>query len=165
MLSFESLKSGFREYLEGVNKERHWTKYKTNDETKSIFMYSKEFQEYLATLPEDEIAECTKALNKVLPGVITNSGNDDLSALNVVLDEEQTSLEEDENDVISGLMDDLLQDEDFQKALDTDGDGEISDDELTAFYETIKVMMKMKPQSPLMISYLLLAILKKASLK
>ena len=49
--NFESLKSGFTQYLEKLSEEKPRKHYNTDDENVSIFMYSNEFKDYL----EDEL--------------------------------------------------------------------------------------------------------------
>ncbi|MBR2068318.1 MAG: hypothetical protein IJ877_01020, partial [Candidatus Gastranaerophilales bacterium] len=159
MLNFENLKSGFRDYLENYSKEHPWKKFNLDGENKSIFMYSKEFKDYLVNELNCDASIYSQSMSEIMSMQIVDgklvAGNsqgskeqgETLKALEeasleeenaLIESSEELSTEADENDLITEVMNDLMQDKTFKKALDTDGDGEIGDEELAAFYETIK---------------------------
>lgn len=53
-----------------------------------------------------------------------------------IADAANISLEDPE--ILTGIMNDLLKDKQFIEAVDTDGDGEVNDEEIDAFFNTIK---------------------------
>ncbi|MBR2068213.1 MAG: hypothetical protein IJ877_00490, partial [Candidatus Gastranaerophilales bacterium] len=160
MLNFENLKSGFRDYLENYSKEHPWKKFNLDGENKSIFMYSKEFKDYLVNELNCDASIYSQSMSEIMSMQIVDgklvAGNSQGSkeqqgATLKVLEEasrkqedelsqgqEELSQAADEDEIVTEVMNDLMQDKTFKKALDTDKDGEISDEELVAFYETIK---------------------------
>ena len=143
-MNFELLKIQFKAYLEEINKESG-NDYKLNDSEISIFMYADEFKDYITdelnwdyTLYSEDIEDLLRL--ELINGKLTapdaekeNEPEEDELDL-----ENQTDINLEDSEIITELLNDLLQDATFKKSIDIDGNGEINDEELTSFFNTIK---------------------------
>ena len=77
-----------------------------------------------------ESQEGQQTQGAVVDGQMTQEGTQ------AIADAANISLEDPE--ILTGIMNDLLKDKQFIEAIDTDGDGEVNDEEIDAFFNTIK---------------------------
>ena len=143
-MNFELLKMGFKAYLEEINKESG-TDYKLDDSEISVFMYANEFKDYITDELNLDYSIYSEDINEILRlelinGKLTapdaekeNEPEEDELDL-----ENQTDINLEDSEIITELLNDLLQDATFKKSIDIDGNGEINDEELTSFFNTIK---------------------------
>lgn len=125
-----ALGSDFKKYLKskGLDKEAS----KADKSGKSgILQNTKEFKSFL----EDELNYDTSLFAKSLNDAKNLQMVD--GKLSVKEDTKNESDESDleELDMFSEVMNELLEDDDFKEVVDTDGDGEITDEEMSAFFE------------------------------
>lgn len=141
--NFEDLKKGFGEYLESLNQGNE-QKYNTSSSDVSIFMYAKEFNEYIEQNRldiENLLSQNTGEEGSVSVGSLSIS-----DILNLTCKDGKVSLgdgfetenTQEENDILTGILYDLLQDETFKTAIDTDNSGDLSEDEFSEFLNAIK---------------------------
>lgn len=166
-MNFNILKMGFQAYLqEKLTEENKEAKVINSDI--SIFMYADEFKEYITDELNLNSSICSASISDILNMEFDEQGNlvdpDELdeettdntfdTSLNDVENEtsvddqnaqatvEQDNVEEDmefdSEEIITGLINDLLKDEEFTKYVDTDGNGKVDDEEIDAFFNSIK---------------------------
>ncbi|MBQ8475839.1 hypothetical protein IJ531_02140, partial [bacterium] len=142
-MNFEAIKEGFRTYLEQKQAEKTG-EYVPFDENKkiSIFAHSTEFKDYLIS---EKIADTTisnKSLNEILSMQLKDGKlvekEEEPKEDNALEDNNQAEgnneLPEDEpEDLMTALINDMLQDEQVISALDGDFSGELDVDEIQGY--------------------------------
>lgn len=166
-MDFNILKMGFQAYLqEKLTEENKEAKVINSDI--SIFMYADEFKEYITDELNLDSSICSASISDILNMEFDAQGNlvdpDELdeetsdntfeASLNdvedgmgvdnqnaqavVEKDNVEKNIEFESEEIITGLINDLLKDEQFTKSVDTDGNGKVDDEEIDAFFNTIK---------------------------
>ena len=154
------LKLGFASYLEAKNAENNTEEqYVVENSDASIFVYSDEFKDYLAEtlnitedvgsisideilnmeisngqlIPQDENSENISSFpmseNEIVIGSEGNGNGENL--------QEQITLLEQQQALFTGILNELLTDENVQGFIDTNGDTTISEEEITAFLQAV----------------------------
>ena len=154
------LKLGFASYLEAKNAENNTDEqYVVENSDASIFVYSDEFKDYLAEtlnitedvssisideilnmeisngqlIPQDENSENISSFpmseNEIVIGSEGNGNGENL--------QEQITLLEQQQALFTGILNELLTDENVQGFIDTNGDTTISEEEITAFLQAV----------------------------
>lgn len=145
-MNFELLKLGFKAYLEGINRESN-TSYNLNDSDISIFMYADEFKDYLTDELNIDVSIFADNIDNIMSlelidGKLTNPNydedNTDAVQENNENNNQQKNQDLENSQIVTNLLNDLLQDETFKKTIDTDENGTIEKDELTDFFNSIK---------------------------
>ncbi len=143
-MNFELLKIKFKTYLEGINQESG-SDYKLDDSEISIFMYADEFKDYITdelnldyTLYSEDINELLRL--ELVNGKLTHPDEEKEEKVEGKESEleTQSNINLEDTEIITEMLNDLLQDKTFQKSIDLDGNGEINNEELTSFFNTIK---------------------------
>ena len=138
---------GFNAYLELEGKNEN-KQYATAGSTASIFMYSEEFKEYM----NNEIGvnvdsmSITDLLNmEVVNGKLVDPNAEDTSVFSSQEGEEQDAQAPEEGQAptegdakMFDFINLFMEDETFQKSIDTDGNGELNKDEVNFFLNGIK---------------------------
>lgn len=150
-MDFSVLKLGFQTYLQDKLAEQN-QKVDFSLSDISIFMYADEFKEYITDELNISSSISSMDINDILSMEIDKNGefvlpqeneNTDDSTVDdeqLATDDSETSNKTSENDpnMLANIMNDLLKDKTFTEAIDSDGDGEVSDEEFDAFLNTIK---------------------------
>ena len=116
-MNFQSIKSGFLTYLQQVlGSDSGLAGNSKIDPDLSIFQYADEFNDYLS-----------------------NELNIDPDSISNELGELMNNLEnnETESGLVSGLLGELVKDENVKSAIDLDGSGKISQDEMKSFLNNL----------------------------
>ncbi|MBQ4124004.1 hypothetical protein IJD44_09870 [bacterium] len=152
-MNFGEIKIGFEEYL--LNKQMESNQGEDIDKSDidvSIFGNIREFTEYVEKelkLDASDASELVKNLNQlqkyeivngqlVNPDEVQDEPQEDTEDVPPIDGEEVSGTENEDQDVVVGLMNELLQDKEFSQFLDRDEDGEINDKEINDFYDAIK---------------------------
>ncbi len=167
-MNFETLKLGFKNYLEEL-KETSNKNYNVGNSEVSIFMYANEFKNYITDELNVDSSILSKSINDILKMDIVNgklvdkNEEENSDSFNLsdeapvdgeismenqpveeVVESEQTEnmtpIAEDENseNIITELLNSILEDEGVKTLLDTDKSGELDDEEIQTFLDTIK---------------------------
>lgn len=151
-MNFEALKMGFISYLMEKNGDK--VNDKSFDQTNvSIFMYSEEFKDYVIDKLNLDSSAYNESLSDILSMEIVNGqlvnpdeeqGLTDETMMPQNPIEGTPATENGENtgtaensDIITGILNNLLENEAFSGAIDANGDGTIEAEEMTNFFNTI----------------------------
>lgn len=146
-----SLLKGFTSYLEELN-EVSGKNYNTSSDSVSIFMYANEFKNYIADELDVDASIFSKSINDILNMDIVNGKlvekEENLNQDEFVASEEDETKEtsEPENETSSNnnksdltdILNNLFQDSSVIEALDSNKSGDLDEDEITSFLNTIK---------------------------
>ena len=147
-MNFNVLKLGFQSFLqEKLAKENKEADFSLSDV--SIFMYADEFKEYITDELKLSSSVYSVGINDILKMEFDQNGQlVDPNASEEAADETQPETEDgeqgtpdatqDDANMLANIMNDLLKDKTFSDAIDADGDGEVTDEEMDAFLNAIK---------------------------
>ncbi len=128
-MNINSLKSGFKEYLQELNQISN-KNYKT-DSDYSIFEYSNEFLKYLSDEVQTDASVFSMNINDISNNDITNG---EIDFDNQTGDSyESSSTEED----LAKLLNTMFELENVKSIIDADSNGELDDDEIMNFLNSI----------------------------
>ena len=116
-MNFQSIKNGFLTYLQQVLSNNNGQATNSQlDPDLSIFQYTDEFNDYLS----NELNIDPDSISKELGELMNNLENN-----------------ETESGLVSGLLGELVKDENVKSAIDLDGSGKISQDEMKSFLNNL----------------------------
>ncbi len=164
-MGLEIFKNGFINYLQEISEISN-KKYNTNNADVSIFMYANEFKNYLTDELNFDSSIFSKSVSEILDmevkngklvdpeeETLTDSFNNEEDTENEILLEEDNNNKEQEfikqtetmpkettpQEIgMTDILNNLLQDETVIETLDTDKSGELDEEEVHAFIDTIK---------------------------
>ena len=151
-MNFEALKMGFISYL--MEKKGDTPDGESfNDTNVSIFMYSEEFKDYVIDKLNLDSSAYNESLSDILSMEVVNGQLVNPEEEQDLTDETmmpQNPMEEnppidngentelpDNSGIITGLLNNLLENEAFSGAIDANGDGTLEEEEMTNFFNTI----------------------------
>ncbi|MCD7780711.1 MAG: hypothetical protein LUH05_08595 [Candidatus Gastranaerophilales bacterium] len=127
-MNFESIKAGFLSYLQekqGVTDENSSISY--DNSAISIFMYSSEFKDYLSEEYNADVSIFSKSINEIMSMDIVNGQ---------LVDAESSGVGNEYVEIMIEAINEVLSDESVINALDSDGSGDLSEEEINAFYNS-----------------------------
>lgn len=135
-INFETLKMGFKAYLESLEKESDTSQ--TENEVAdvsdvSIFMHAEEFKEYVSDELNIDLADIPMDLSQLMKMEIVNG--ELVSKENSENNKESSDNQND--DLMTNFLNDLFKDSEVIKSLDKDGDNALNTEEATNFLNFI----------------------------
>ena len=132
-INFETLKMGFKAYLESLEKESGSEE--NSEETAvsdvSIFMHSEEFKEYVSDELNIDLSDLPMDISELANMEIINGE---------LVNKEQSDNQENsdgESNIVTDFFNELIKDDEAISKLDKDGDKSINIEELTNFFNFI----------------------------
>jgi hypothetical protein len=157
-MNFTALIQGFCSYLEDLNQISD-KDYNIQNAKASIFMYSNEFKSYLANELKTDVKIESMSVNDILKMDIVNGKlveGEDIPSTddNIPSDEQQeqpsvpenpdneeyiqpTDGSQDNNVQVTDIINNFLENDEVKGVVDDDGDGNISQEEMTAFIDKV----------------------------
>ena len=135
-INFETLKMGFKAYLESLEKESDTSQ--TENEVAdisdiSIFMHAEEFKEYVSDELNIDLADIPMDLSQLMEMEIVNG---ELVSKENSENNKQSS-DNQNDDLMTNFLNDLFKDSEVIKSLDKDGDNALNTEEATNFLNFI----------------------------
>ena len=121
-MNFESLKTGFMSYLDAKLRERGESLDSSQDASYNILKYNNEFKEYL----KQELGNKASVFRQNIS---------DMQSLG--FSNGQFSYDTDSPNLLADIINDALKQETVQKALDADESGDISQEEINSFLQSV----------------------------
>ena len=141
-INFETLKMGFKAYLESLQEETDTSKVESgvsDISDVSIFMHAEEFKEYVSDELNIDISDIPMDISQLMEMEIVNGelvSKEDSESSTKTEDTENKETT-DNNDLMTNLLNDLFKDSEVIKSLDKDGDNALNTEEATNFLNFI----------------------------
>ena len=139
-MNFEEIKTGFVEYLKSKTKEDTKAYEKLEEGNVSLFSHFREFKQYLKAENIADSSIFAKDLNDVMKMKFEDGKlieDDSAKEKSDKTDEKnsKTTLNDEDKELITGMINDMLQDEDVMTSLDVNSSGDLDEDEVNKFLE------------------------------